>query len=135
MLVSLKCSTNEFISVPIGFIYVQLQNQSEPSTLWPTVRWNEVTAQYAGLFFRTVGEGSEAFGTIQAENSPRLVAVNSVGPIPRTTVITVAASGLRSSTVSTGASSTTNAWALDFTVSGGEVRPRNTAMRIWQRTG
>jgi len=32
--------------------------------------WKDVTSDYAGLFFRAEGGGSEAFGTLQNENFP-----------------------------------------------------------------
>jgi hypothetical protein len=61
--------------VPISFIYVQLPSQPAPETLWPMVEWKDVTSDYAGLFFRAEGGGSAAFGSIQYENSPRLIEV------------------------------------------------------------
>ena len=38
--------------IPIGLIYTQLPNQSEPQILWPLLKWTDITEQYAGLFFR-----------------------------------------------------------------------------------
>jgi hypothetical protein len=40
------------------------------------VEWKDVTSDYAGLLFRAEGGGSEAFGQVQVENSPRLVEVD-----------------------------------------------------------
>ena len=51
--------------VPVGFIYVQLPHQPEPSELWPTVKWTQVTSQYAGRFFRAEGGDSSSFGYSQ----------------------------------------------------------------------
>ncbi|XP_054154842.1 macrophage mannose receptor 1-like [Oppia nitens] len=62
--------------VPAGFIYTQLAGQPEPSELWPGVKWQDVTSDYSGLFFRAEGSGSEPFGQIQAANWSRLAAVN-----------------------------------------------------------
>ncbi len=100
--------------------------------------WSEITAQYAGLFFRAEGGDSQAFGTIQAANSPRLNRVQ--GTTVSGTVgssIDITANGNTSPWISTGASFTADVIrrGISFTVSGGEVRPRNTAMRIWSRTG
>ena len=53
--------------VPIGFIYVQLSGQKDPQTLWPNTQWNNVSPNYAGLFFRAEGGNASSFGTIQDE--------------------------------------------------------------------
>lgn len=120
--------------VPIGFIYVQLSGQPEPSNIWPTVTWTEITSEYAGLFFRALGSGSASFGYIQAENSPRLTEVSNtlVGSVFNDLQIPV--NGGWSSWISTGSTSAVSHWALQFLVSTGEVRPRNSAIRIWKRS-
>lgn len=100
----------------------------------PTVKWSEITAEYAGLFFRAEGGDSEQFGDIQAGSSPRLTSVR--GRLVLSTAvaaITLNANGLASPTLSAGATGAANHWGLSFTVSSDEVRPRNTAMRIWKR--
>ncbi|KAJ6638576.1 C-type lectin lectoxin-Lio1 [Pseudolycoriella hygida] len=120
--------------IPIGFIYVQLPYQPEPRNIWSGVEWSEVTAEYSGLFFRAEGGGSGQFGCTQAENSPRLINVN--GRIATSTVMSsveITPNGLASETLSAGASGALNHWGLSFTVSAAEVRPRNTAIRIWKR--
>lgn len=130
-----QCITNVFFTVPIGFIYVQLPNQPEPRTLWPTVGWSEVSSQYAGLFFRVAGGGAASFGSIQTENSPRLTSVNNAAFFGwYSGSITVHANGEPSARISSGSTSTNNHWGLTFTVTSGEVRPRNQATRIWRRT-
>ncbi len=121
--------------MPFGFIYVQLPNQPEPLELWPTVRWSDITAEYAGLFFRAEGGGSANFGNIQDENSPRLTSVN--GRLVLNTAvdsILVTANNAPSPILSAGATGAASHWGLSFTVSSGEVRPRNSAVRIWMRT-
>ncbi|CAG2179874.1 unnamed protein product, partial [Oppiella nova] len=55
-------------AVPIGFIYTQLPNQSEPRLLWPLTTWVDVTKEYSGLFFRAEGGESLPFGQIQPAN-------------------------------------------------------------------
>src|SRR5699024_10335861 len=62
--------------VPLGFVYVQLSGQPEPQILWPTVTFTELSYQYVGLFFRAQGDGAAPFGEIQAENAPRINAIN-----------------------------------------------------------
>ena len=61
--------------IPVGFVYTQLPDQPQPATLWPTFNWTDVTSTYAGLFFRAEGGGSEKFGSVQQDNSPRLESV------------------------------------------------------------
>lgn len=125
-------STNEYFPVPIGFVYVQLHGQPVPSTIWRAVSWREITSQYAGLFFRAVGGGSASFGNIQAENSPRLATVRTVDLTTQEFNIAITP-GAPSRVSSGGEGWGLRHWALQFTLSSGEVRPRNTAMRIWIR--
>ncbi|XP_037036061.1 uncharacterized protein LOC119074162 [Bradysia coprophila] len=123
--------------VPIGFIYVQLRNQSEPGALWVNTTWQEITSQYAGLFFRAVGEGSAAFGVTQLENSPRLTDVGTARLPGFVNQIPIQPTGSWSVSLPVGEPNPSASvhFGLSFAVRSGEVRPRNTAMRIWIRTG
>lgn len=96
--------------------------------------WLDITEEYAGLFFRVLGGGSAEFNVEQAENNNRLMDVNTAHTI-NTWHIVVPPTGAYSDIVASGAmgSGSTTAWGLRFRVSGGEVRPRNTAVRIWRR--
>jgi len=123
---------------PIGFIYVQLPNEKSPTEIWPWMTWKDITSAYAGLFFRAEGGKSEAFGTIQSENSPRLIGaryghhdtckkdLHNVNTYPN---------GLWSDWVSSSTESI--GWSvitcMSLRVSSGEVRPRNMAIRVWKR--
>jgi hypothetical protein len=118
--------------VPIGFIYVQLSGKPEPKNIWPMVGWSDVSSNYAGLFFRAVGEGSEAFGQTQGENSPRLIKADQ-GTSSYSTSMDIQP-GAWSQYIYTGDSTGSNHRGLQFLVSSGEVRPRNQAIRIWERT-
>lgn len=62
-----SCETPISITVPIGFIYVQLSEQQEPHHLWPNMIWSDVSFQYAGLFFRVLGGDSAHFNVTQEE--------------------------------------------------------------------
>lgn len=99
-----------------------------------TMTWLEITTEYAGLFFRVLGGGSAQFNVVQAENNNRLTNVNT-GHTINTWSIAVPPTGAYSEIVASGemGSGSTTAWGLRFAVSGGEVRPRNTAVRIWKR--
>jgi hypothetical protein len=53
--------------VPIGYIHVQLPNQPEPSSLWPTVKWQHISSDYAGHFFRVEGGNAAPHGQSQPD--------------------------------------------------------------------
>lgn len=48
---------------PIGFVYFQLPLQSDPSALYPNTTWTNISATYAGAFFRAEGGNATAFGS------------------------------------------------------------------------
>lgn len=57
--------------IPVGFIYIQYRNQSTPDILFGTDgKWQDVSAEYAGEFFRAVGGNSGSFGSTQNEGLP-----------------------------------------------------------------
>lgn len=130
-------NVNSFI-VPIGFIYVQLSNQPEPSSLWPKTQWDNISSTYAGLFFRVLGGTSAAFGQTQNENSPRISEIQNV-IVNGQHHINVAADGEWTLPLWTGSDSycltgtTTCYWSTKYRQSAGEVRPRNQAIQIWKR--
>ncbi len=116
--------------VPIGFIYVQFPNEKSPTEIWPLMTWNDVSSAYAGVFFRVTG-GEAA--------TPHLVNFNmsnfngcpdsngcdhSIIPFPGS-----------SYWVYTGCNGGGTARYARFQSLGGEVRPRNMAIRVWKRTG
>jgi hypothetical protein len=106
------------------------------------VGWEDVTSAYAGLFFRAEGNGSAAFGKTQEENNHKLTNVqnnNLKGDGVPTNSIEVKANSQWSEYIETGSiyyeENTEPIFIhLRFKVSGGEVRPRNKAIRIWKRT-
>ena len=127
--------------VPIGFIYVQLPSEKAPTDIWPWMTWTDVSSSYAGVFFRVTGGDAASFGTVQQDNAPRIDKVDTAYygdvsemiectpdylncPLPK---------GDWSLWEYTGASSGNNRYTR-FHTTGGEVRPRNMAMRIWKRT-
>jgi Lectin C-type domain len=125
--------------IPIGFIYVQLPKEKSPTSIWSWMTWKDVTSDYAGLFFRAEGGEAATFGQVQQDNAPRLVEVNTQlirfiksnqtnwwnNTIPR---------GGWSNWVFNGGNSGEEV-DMRFQVSGGEVRPRNMAIRVWKRAG
>ena len=133
--------------VPIGFIYVQFPNEKSPTEIWPRMTWNDVSSAYAGVFFRVVGGEAASFGQVQEDNAPRLDEFNSnfdyiINKQGQTSLFnqTIPKGGW-SGWSYTGYSKFGDDWKYyssmmsRFHVSGGEVRPRNMAIRIWKRTG
>jgi hypothetical protein len=47
---------------PVGFIYIQLHEQSSPQDLWPSSNWEIISSEsYNGAFFRTEGGNAQPF--------------------------------------------------------------------------
>lgn len=115
--------------VPIGFIYVQLSEQPDPATLWPTVQWRDITSHYAGLFFRAEGSGSKKFNHgEQEENLPRIISVEPMSVKARTRTVPVHHTALLTKEYQQ-----QFPWSVKVSYSEEEVRPRNKAVRVWTR--
>lgn len=113
-------------------MYAQLPNEPAPSELWPWMGWQDVSQNYAGIFFRVERESSAPFGSIQEENSPRLTHVKKIFG-STVSEIDVVADGNPSKMIDVEQTQNSDI-GFQFTVSGGEVRPRNMAIRVWKRT-
>ena len=133
--------------VPLGFIYVQLPKEKSPQEIWPSSRmmtWTDVSAQFDSTFFRVAGSRAETFGTVQEEFSPYIDRIKHDGCTGSNTICHAPyeVSPQRSVTGWTGNviasfSKDGNDYKgyLNFHTAGGEVRPRNMAVRVWKRTG
>ena len=133
-ILTLKKST-----IPIGFLYTQLPDQSSPQQLWPSLQWTEVTQQYAGLFFRAEGSGSLPFGQTQPSNQSwisdiwtwSLTADNENGPYPLDIGLKEGEwTRLKPADKFQGLPMF---YYLSFYTTSAEVRPKNTAIKIWKR--
>jgi hypothetical protein len=94
------------------------------------VGWSDVSSNYSGLFFRVLGGGSATFGETQEENTNRLAAVRRVDyQIEKIEKIDIPLGW--SGYIKSDANSPSG--AMNFYISRGEVRPRNQAVRIWER--
>jgi len=114
---------------------VELSGQPTPQSIWPRHTWVDVSGSYSGLFFRVVGGESAAFGHVQENNAPRVTEVDEgmVGE-NHATHIHLPIGGW-SGRVKSGDHPDWGDWAaLRFHTQGGEVRPRNMAMRLWKRS-
>lgn len=54
---------------PLGFVYVQYPQKKAPSTLFPTLSWQEI--YYSGAFFRASGTGAAPFIISSGTLSPQ----------------------------------------------------------------
>ena len=118
--------------IPLGFLYTQFPHQFPPQKLWPNMKWSEVTHQYSGLFFRAEGGGSEPFGKIQPANYSRISNIwesyYDSGPGEPYT--------RNFHTVPEGWDNINGGYGLRYLelfTTTAENRPRNTAIRIWER--
>ena len=149
-------------AIPIGFIYVQLPGEAAPEDIFHVskFKWTDISETYKGVFFRVVGNGSAPFGAgvVQTQAAPHLDQVvnrwcyigknygcdfhdhhDSVSKEVRE-AIKLNESGWadfpvwlsRRNIVEMG--NRTGEY-LEFHNSGGEVRPRNVAVKVWKRTG
>ena len=123
-----------FIVVP-GYKYIQYGRQSEPSDLWPSYQWRDISTQYSGLFFRAMDNRSEEFGLIQNQSYTHLSEVSFGGHFDSDSRVMNEISlednnwspYLRSGSYG-------GVWTgILFNKTDHEVRPRKQAIRIWQR--
>ena len=126
--------------LPIGFTYVQLPNEKPPSKIFSGMKWKDVSSDYAGIFFRVEGGNSSAFGQIQEEDSPRLIKSEydmlSYVDVPSLAryAVDIPANGEPTPFTFIAPNTTPNTFFRQkLTVSKGEVRPKNMAMRVWRR--
>ena len=135
---SKKLEVMEETTVPIGFLYTQLPNQSSPEQLWPNMEWTEVTHQYSGLFFRAEGSGSESFGQIQQANQSWISNINTLDYEFDFSAVNGHYGDQENYDLKL------NSWTsirpngvqdeIFIYTTAGEMRPRNTAIKIWKRT-
>ena len=136
-----KDPTSITVYQAIGTIYFQLPNQDTPYSLFGGT-WEDVSAQYAGAFFRANGGNSANFGTAQAESLPNITGsvawvqfMNGVGvsgafSVSQRTDCNSAYAGNtdRPQTIGFNASNSNSIY------SGSHVTPYNYSIKIWKRT-
>ena len=123
--------------IPIGFLYIQLPNQSSPIELWPKTSWSEVTQQYAGLFFRVEGGGSDSFGQIQQANQSWISNINARGFTAKRSFSDNDLTDFGTGEMNEGQwhyrDDGYGLFEINFYTTKAEVRPKNTAIKIWKR--
>lgn len=121
--------------MPVGSIYVQFANQSDPATLFGG-EWSNISSDFAGLFFRAEGGASAEFGSTQENGIPQHT---------HTVNISWGNGGSSSSPMVRGEADndyfqgykvfeSTTANGSSVYGAADEVRPVNSTIRIWKRT-
>ena len=124
-------------TIPVGFNYVQYPGESAPADLFGG-EWENISAQFAGQFFRCEGGRAAAFGETQGDAAPEIYGefgnvlnqtysgAFSRGGYP---LLSNGGSSTGGATVILKASASNNIYgAAD------EVRAYNSTIRIWKRT-
>lgn len=135
-------STSQSHLIPPGFIYVQLPGEASPGTLWTEVKWTDVSKDFAGVFFRVEGGGASAFGAgVQAENAAGgigSIAVENYSYDVHANATVALKAGQWSPRIFTGTANPNEPAIFQYSwkvlPTGGEVRPRNVAIKVWKRT-
>jgi hypothetical protein len=127
---TLEITANRKGYLPVGFIYFQLRGQPEPKELFSGT-WENISSQFAGLFFRVEGGNAAAFGAANQEQSVQ--SHTHTHDYPRTTLnLKNGTEGyIPGQTHTTEFTPTTkNTGATGST----ETRPVNTTIKVWKRT-
>ncbi|KAH9403612.1 hypothetical protein TYRP_014797 [Tyrophagus putrescentiae] len=141
-LVQLK-NDSSIAAIPVGFIYVQLPKHKGPEELWPRAVWKEVSAEFEGVFFRVVGGNASEFGKVQQENAPRLETVyvgdtnvmHSGQKVSQNHNLTIPVTGWSDPIITGGDYNGNYYFYMNFKHTDvAEVRPKNMAVRVFQRT-
>jgi hypothetical protein len=127
------------ILIPIGFIYVQMPNQNSPQEIWSSMKWTDVSTQYANVFFRVIGDKTETFGKIQEEETQTIRHAFSQWENEIANERNQFRYDLDFPKVGwtdwfeTGSKGNIRRYSR-FKITGDEVHPRNMAIKIWKRS-
>ncbi|KAH9393409.1 hypothetical protein TYRP_021748 [Tyrophagus putrescentiae] len=125
---------------PIGFTYLQLPGDLSPESLWPSAAWTEVSDTYSGLFFRPDWSPrlSKLVRTVHRTKQLKVVSPLELKPGRLSPPMPLQFEPKDEATVQGGDNGEPSGFKhseLAFLVAGGEVRPRNVAIKVWRRTG
>ena len=136
------------LAMPIGAIYIQYANQTDPTTLFGG-EWENISARFAGQFFRAEGGNAAAFGEAQGGGAPNITGTisgnDSFSDIADITLSQLSGAfygtemylpisvngtdkGAVLRTLSIAASRSNAAYNAN------EFRPYNSTIRVWKRT-
>ena len=141
---SVYLKKTDSISLPVGFIYIQLRGQSTPDELFGSSgKWQDISGTYAGEFFRAVGGNSGNFGTTQSGGLPNIT--GNSGTINLAQYVTGAGTGalrqIDGGIAMGSAINVVNKPIITFNASlsnsiygaSTHVTPYNSAVRIWKK--
>ena len=119
-----------------------MSGQPEPHVLWPNVKWINITPQYAGVFFRAEGAGSNAFGQVQDQQA-RTYQFLAVHPQregidqPRFSISQniIKVKEVPNNDQIRDPIGNNGPYVQNDKHKNEEIRPRNQAIRIWRRNG
>lgn len=120
-------------------MYVQYPGMPEPNTLWPSVKWEQITSQYAGLFFRAEGGTSKSFnGGKQDDISPRIITAKQCNEKvcgANSHINFIYSDGITDTFQLQTAMYQNDYWeTISFQTQHKEVIPKNKSIRIYKRT-
>lgn len=126
--------------MPTNTVYVQYPHESEPSQLWKCSDglWQEISNQYADLFFRVTGSKAGTFGSEQEESFPSFDEVawtyctRQFCPKGNNSITVPSEDNQWSDKIFTGSNGDGDYQYLKFHKTKSEVRPRNMAIRLWK---
>lgn len=146
--ITLDETTNKgaFSAPPLDYIYPQFRGEKTPNDLFPGTKWENISNQHAGRFFRVEGGNAASFGSQQEGGLP-----NITGTVTSGQGILQRTAGATGALYYSNHSLNTSYWnsgndnylsiGLDASRSSSlygnanEVRPINESIRIWKRTG
>ena len=134
--------------MPVGSIYVQYSGQSDPTSLFGGT-WQNISSSYAGRFFRAEGGSASTFGSNQEGGLPNIkggfnaIRFNGSDNINESLIDNSIETRIsyKNLILPNGETSGTCYYAIDASRSSSlygaatEVRPINSTIRIWKRTG
>ena len=127
-------------TIPVGFNYVQYPGESAPADLFGG-EWENISAQFAGQFFRCEGGNAATFGETQTGGAPNIQGTVGNGSTFQTVTGAFLSSSSGNGTVG-GYSYAQGTVVVGFSAADSnatygaadEIRPANSTIRIWKRT-
>ena len=114
-------------------MYVQLPQQLDPQALWPKFEWQDVSNQYDSLFFRVVGKYTKQFGAKQ-DSSSGFSGVEESQRVDCKSSLNSFKANEWTDWVVSGSSEANSRPSTCLRFKSDEVKPMNTAIKVWIRT-
>ena len=134
-------------AMPVGAYCIQFSGMADPADLYGGT-WENISAQFAGRFFRAEGGAAAPFGNSQIDGAPNIMGSvsfgtynDSAGAAPHNPIGAFGIGAAQSTWLSAGENQRSAPTYFDFYASrvdsryqSSEVRPINSTIRIWKRT-